>query len=454
MRKFGLFAIGCLTAGLSFAQAVRFEQNTLFVKLNKGAELPAHALIDSSKHLFGDIYELTTEDAVLLENDLRQDSTVVWAEKSFYAGPRDLALPSDNKAKPALAEDVNFNDPQANRVWAFNDASRNGVSVTKAYGELPSRAAKNIIVAVVDTGVDYNHEDLKDVMWVNKKEIAGNGIDDDGNGYTDDIHGINTIDRNADGTAKSDPMDTHSHGTHVSGTIGAKQNNGKGIAGIAANVQIMAIRTVPNSGDETDKNVVESYLYAAKNGAKLINCSFGKAVNEGGMVVSEAIKHIGETYGTLVVAAAGNDSWGPFRWFDIDTNLRYPASFNNEHLMVIAATQSSGGLASFSNVGKVNVDVAAPGQDVFSTTPNNGYQSMSGTSMATPTTVGVAAQVLTYFPKLTALEIKDVIMKSVTPVPAFAGKMVTGGRVDLSAALKYAEATYPNRGSRRRIARQ
>ncbi len=453
MRKFGLALIAFLSVGAAFAQSVRFEQNTLFVKLNKGAELPAHALIEDSKHLFGDIYEITTPDAILLENDLRTDGAVAWTEKSFYAGKRELALPEMNKSKPALAEDVNFNDPQASRVWAFNDAARFGVSVTKAYGELPNRAAKNIIVAVVDTGVDYKHEDLADVMWVNKGEIAGNGLDDDNNGYVDDVHGINTIDRNADGTASANPMDTHSHGTHVSGTIGAKQNNGKGIAGIAANVQIMAIRTVPNNGDETDKNVVESYLYAAKNGAKLINCSFGKAVNEGGMVVSQAIKHIGETYGTLVVAASGNDSWGPFRWFDIDTNLRYPASYENEHLMVIAATASSGGLASFSNVGAKNVDVAAPGQDVFSTTPNNGYQSMSGTSMATPTTVGVAAQVLTYFPKLTALEIKDVIMKSVTVVPAFAGKMVTGGRVDLSAALKYAEATYPNRASRRLVRR-
>lgn len=449
MRKFGLALIAFLTVGAAFAQSVRFEQNTLFVKLQKGAELPAHGLIENSKHLFGDLYELTTTDAILLENDLRQDSAVAWTEKSFYAGERNLALPVDSKAKPALAEDVNFNDPQASRVWAFNDAARYGVSVTKAYGELPNRAAKNIIVAVVDTGVDYKHEDLADVMWVNKGEVAANGIDDDSNGYVDDVHGINTIDRNADGTATTNPMDTHSHGTHVSGTIGAKQNNGKGIAGIATNVQIMAIRTVPNNGDETDKNVVESFLYAAKNGAKLINCSFGKKVNEGGMVVSEAIKHIGETYGTLVIAAAGNDSWGPLRWHDIDTGLRYPASFANEHLLVIAATSSSGGLASFSNVGKVNVDVAAPGQDVFSTTPNNGYQSMSGTSMASPTTAGVAAQVLTYYPKLTALEIKDVLMKSVTVVPAFAGKMVTGGRVDLSAALKYAEATYPNRASRR-----
>lgn len=437
MRKLGFFLVASLFSVAASAQSIRFEHNTLFVKLKHGEALPQHELIEAQKHLFGDLWEVTTSDAVLLENDLRIDPVVKWTEKSFYAGARDLALPSSNKNLPEEMLDISFNDPMAGRVWAFNDASRNGVSVNRAYSELPSRAAKTVVVAVVDTGVDYNHEDLKDVMWVNEGEIAGNGQDDDNNGYVDDIYGINTIDRT------TNPIDTHSHGTHVSGTIGAKQNNGKGIAGIASDVKIMAIRTVPNDGDETDKNVVESFLYAAKNGAKLINCSFGKKVNEGGMVVSETIKFVGETYGTLVVAAAGNDSFGPFRWHNIDTDRRFPASFGNAHLLVIAATNSNGGLASFSNVGKVGVDVAAPGQDVLSTTPGNQYQSFSGTSMATPTTVGVAAQILSYFPGLTALQLKDVLMSSVTAVPAFADKMVTGGRIDLSAALKFAATKYP-----------
>ncbi len=437
MKIFGLL-LG-LASAAALAQSVRFEHDTLFVKLQPGARLPEHHLITASKHLFGDLHQLSTDDAVQLENALRADAAVAWTEKSFYAGPRELARPA---ALPKESDEsfLGFNDPQAGRVWAFRDAARHGVSVERAYGELPPRATRTTIVAVVDTGVDYNHEDLRDVMWVNRGEVAGNGVDDDNNGYVDDVHGINTLIRNADGTATGAPMDTHSHGTHVSGTIAAKQNNGIGLAGIAADVRIMAIRTVPNNGDETDKDVVESFLYAAKHGAKLINCSFGKAVNEGGMVVSETIQHIGERYGTLVVAAAGNDSWGPFSWHDIDVvaNRRYPASFDNAHLMVIAASNSGGGLASFSNVGAASVDVAAPGQDVFSTMPGNRYGGMSGTSMATPTTVGVAAQVLSYFPGLSPLQLKDVMMRSVTPIPAFQGKMVTGGRVDLSNALKLA----------------
>lgn len=447
MKKIGILLLTCLTMSFAHAQGIRFEQDTLFVKLNKGMSMPSHPMILGSKHLFGDFYQLKTDDAVLLENDLREEPAIALTEKSYFAGPRELALPG--KVPSLTKAAMNFNDPEASRVWAFKDAAQNGVSVSKAYSELPNRAAKTVIVAVVDTGVDYKHEDLRGVMWTNKKEIAGNGIDDDQNGYVDDVYGINPLVRGADGVASGDPAPSHAHGTHVSGTIAAEQNNGVGIAGIASHTKIMAIRTVPDAADETDKDVVESYLYAAKNGAKLINCSFGKAVNEGGVIVSEAIKHIGDTYGTLVVAAAGNDSWGPFRWFDIDKNLRYPASYDNEHLLVIAASQSSGGLASFSNVGVVNVDVAAPGQDVYSTMPGNRYGSMSGTSMATPTTVGVAAQILSYYPKLSPLELKDVLMKSVTPVSAFAGRMVTGGRVDLAAALKYAEANYAARGGRR-----
>lgn len=443
MQKFALFLLGCLSASALYAQSVRFDPTTLFIKLRPGHSLPSHQLIKSSKHLFEQVYQLDTEDAVALENDLRHDPSLVWAEKSFYAGKRELALPGTTPKSFGTLE--GFNDPAADKVWAFKDASKNGVSVVNAYRALPNRASETVIVAVVDTGVDYNHEELKDVMWVNAGEIPGNGIDDDGNGYIDDIHGINTRVRDANGVATGDPVPEHPHGTHVSGTIAAKQNNGIGIAGIAANARIMAIRTVPADADETDKDVVESFLYAAHHGAKLINCSFGKPVNEGGKIVSEAIKHIGEKHGVLVVAAAGNDSWGPWQWFNIDNNLRYPASYDNEHLLVIAATTAGGGLASFSNVGKVNVDVAAPGENVYSTIPGNGYASYSGTSMATPTTVGVAAQILSYYPKLTPLELKDVVMKSVTPVAAFTEKMVTGGRIDLAEGLKYAEANYAHR---------
>ena len=440
-----LMAVALLPT-LAWGQSIRYEQNTLFLKLKNANSLPTHPLIQKTKHLFASIYQIETSDALTLENDLRHHPEVLWAEKSFISEPRELSRPDESKNTQGMKRDRlnNFNDPEAGRVWAFRDAAIHGVSVDRAYRQLPNRNAETVIVAVVDTGVDYNHEDLKNVMWTNLGEIAGNGIDDDGNGYVDDVYGINTLSKNAQGQATGNPMDTHSHGTHVSGTIAAEQNNGIGIAGIASSSKIMAIRTVPSNGDETDRDVVESFLYAAKHGARIINCSFGKKINEGGMIVSETIQHIGEAYGTLVIAAAGNDSFGPFRWHDLDRSPRYPASFQNDHLLVVASTQNKGSFSSFSNIGSVSVDLAAPGTDVYSTTPGNRYQNMSGTSMASPTTAGVAAQVLSYFPGLDALELKDVLMKSVTPVSSFSGRIVTGGRVDLMRALNYAEQMYPD----------
>lgn len=421
-----------------------FEQNRLFIKLNPGNSMPVSNLITSSKHLFGNNYLVTTTDALKLEKALSKHPAIKRTERSYIAAKKILpeAVPVD------LSKDFDldfsgltvFNDPDVARVWSFKDSEQNGVSVIKSYSSPLGRDHSEIIVAVVDTGVDYNHEDLKDIMWVNSNEIPGNGIDDDGNGYVDDIHGINTLVRNSDGAATGNPMASHSHGTHVSGTIAAVQNNGTGIAGIASNVKIMAIRTVPDSSDETDANVVESYLYAAKHGAKLINCSFGKDRNEGGNIVNETIDHIGQTYGTLVLAAAGND-WGR----NIDESRVYPASYDSDYLMVVASTSSSGGLSWFSNIGLKSVDVAAPGSDIYSTIPRNRYGNMSGTSMATPTTVGVAAEVLSQFPELGPKELKTILIESVTKVGNFSSKMVSGGRIDLFNALRAAEALQSTR---------
>jgi subtilisin family serine protease len=331
---------------------------------------------------------------------------------------------------------ASFNDPDASKLWAFQ--AKNGLDVIGAYDALPSASPKQVIVAVVDTGVDHNHEDLKDIMWSNEKEIKGNGIDDDNNGYIDDIHGINVLERDEQGRATMNTMASHWHGTHVSGTIAAEQNNGIGIAGVANNVKIMAIRTVPDDSDELDSNIVEAYLYAAKMGARIINCSFGKAVNEGGMVVRDTINQIAKK-NVLVVISAGNDSMGPMSWHDIDTSPKYPASFDSANTLVIASTTSAGDLSSFSNVGARGVDVASPGSNIYSTINGNKYSMASGTSMAAPNASGVAAMVLGHFPNLKTASLKKVLMDSVTKVPAFKGKMVTEGRLNLKAALTAAK---------------
>lgn len=424
-------------SGILGAKKQRIDRHQLFVKLKPEATLPASKRILSSKHLFGQLVLVQATDSRALARELKDSPAIEYVEPNSYHGK--AKLPKLEPAIPALesltaGSASPFNDPQVSKIWSFLDDSGYGVSVNKAYSTLSTSAREDIIVAVVDTGVDYRHEDLESVMWVNSGEIPGNGRDDDNNGYIDDVHGINTLVRNPDGQASGDPMASHSHGTHVSGTIAAAQNNRIGIAGIASRAKIMAIRTVPDDADETDVNIVESFLYAGKHGARLINCSFGKKVNEGGRVVAETIDYVASRYGTLVVAAAGNDST-PFARWDIDTDPKYPASFDSEGLLVVAATNSTGGLASFSNVGKKSVDVAAPGTNIFSTIPGNSYGGMSGTSMATPTVVGVLAEVLGRYPSLTPVELKKIAIESVTPVSSFKGLMVSGGRVNLFQAL-------------------
>ncbi|MEX0799511.1 MAG: S8 family peptidase [Bacteriovoracaceae bacterium] len=426
-----LILIAALLTASVFAQEPRFERDKLFVKVKKGSDLPHSKLIKSSKALFGQNYLVRTESALALEKEFKNHPQIASTERSYFAGKKKLPSVEKFKSDGPLLDFGAFNDPEAGKVWAFSDALDHGVSVDKAYLSPLNVKKKEIIVAVVDTGVDYNHEDLKDVMWINQNEIPGNGIDDDNNGYVDDVFGIDPLDDD------TDPMASHAHGTHVSGTIAAAQNNNVGIAGVASSVKIMAIRTVPDRSDETDADVVESFLYAAEHGARLINCSFGKKHNEGGMIVNETIDHIGKNYGTLVIAAAGNDYRS-----DIDVNLKYPASFPSDYLMVVAATTKRGGLAWFSNVGLKNVDVAAPGSGVYSTTPGDGYGNMSGTSMAAPVTAGVAAELLSHFPELDAISLKKAVMDSVTSVDKFQDLMAAGGRVDLYQAIQHTLANY------------
>jgi subtilisin family serine protease len=423
-------------ASLSFASTIPFSNFTtdkMFVKVQSGETLPSSKFIKSSKKVFDGLYIVETENVILLEKELSSNKAVKYTQKNYI---RQRVLGERTEAKEFMVQEesgATFNDPSLSKQWSLAGDSGHGVSMLKHYEQSNNAALTTTIVAVVDTGVQVDHEDLKDVVWVNEGEIAGNGIDDDQNGYIDDVNGINTLKR-VDGVPTGDISDGHGHGSHVSGIIGATQNNNIGIAGIASAVQIMGIRTVPNNGDETDVDVVESYMYAAKMGAKIINCSFGKSNNEGGQVVNETIDYIGSNHDVLVVAAAGNDT------SNIDNKKAYPASFESDYLLVVASTTKSmnGSLSYFSNYGSDSVDLAAPGSSIYSTVSGNSYASYSGTSMASPTAAGVAAQVRSTYPELTALEIKKALMNSVTPVSKFKGKMLSAGRVNLVKALEAA----------------
>jgi len=414
----------------SIVYAKDFDPQSLIVKTKEGQVLPGHPKIISSRHLFKNYYVVWTKDLMKVEVDFSTNRLVEWTDRNYKSKKINLPQVSPPPSWLFLMKnkvDTPFNDPGAENIWSHWQST--GISLSRAYKWPERNAYETIIVAVVDTGVEYTHEDLKDIMWKNQDEIPNNGIDDDENGYVDDIYGISPLKRDENGTPSSDPMDYHGHGTHVAGIIGATQNNNVGVAGIASNVKIMAIRAVPGSSDETDVDVVESFLYAAKNGAKIINCSFGKRTNEGGRIVAETIKHIGDKYGVLVIAAAGNESR------NIDMYPIYPGSFPNNHLLVVGATTSYGQFAYWSNYGTKNVDVAAPGASIYSTLRGNGYAWLSGTSMASPTTAGVAAEVLSNFPHLGPLEVKKLLIETVSIVGTYSGKVLSGGRVDLYKAL-------------------
>ncbi len=449
---------------------------------------------------------------------------------------------------------------QQSRHWGHLDLQKDtipGMSVDRAYSELlKKKKGEEVIVAVIDSGIDLDHEDFKDILWTNPGEKPGDGIDNDGNGYIDDIHGYNflgesyneqmemarilrlkigdasyqnaaqeklneklpeaeaalpqlkqieamvtmadkniketiskesyslddlkayqpknaqeertvgmlmqvmtmgqeipeaikdlqegikyyetqvnynlNVDFNGRTPVGDDPYDIsddqygngnpnssgpdESHGSHVTGIIGATRNNKKGMDGVASNVKIMSIRAVPN-GDEYDKDIALAIRYAADNGAKVINASFGKGFSPNSEWVYDALSYAASK-DVLFVHAAGNDG------IDLDSsdNPNFPndhresptQEFINNYLTVGALTPFYGTdmIAVFSNYGRENVDIFAPGDEIYSTMPENSYEFQGGTSMAAPAVAGLAAMIRSYFPSLTAVEVKQVIMES------------------------------------------
>ena len=456
------------------------------------------------------------------------------------------------------------------KTWPHQDLLTTGypgISLQKAYDILKGRKSEKVIVGVIDSGIDINHEDLKSVIWTNPNEIPGNGIDDDKNGYVDDIHGWNFLgdiaeenlefvriiksgntsnpdyqralekyeqevkdanesleyygqleqaivkadqfiknklgkstytiedlqniaasasdresqdavrltgflidrfgsveegktelsegkkhyetklkfhlnkDANFRAVLKDNPNDINDrsygnnnvigpvlegslHGTHVAGIIGAVRNNGIGMDGVADNVAIMAVRAVPD-GDENDKDVALAIRYAVDNGAKVINTSFGKAFSPNKQWVYDAIKYAASK-DVLIVNAAGNDSK------NIDVKLTFPDDNVNgveyvDNMITIGALNydySEKLIADFSNYGKNNVDIFSPGVKIYSTVPGNKYKFLQGTSMASPEVAGIAALIRSYFPKLKASEVKQILMES--GVVPYVGQVIVG----------------------------
>lgn len=256
---------------------------------------------------------------------------------------------------------------------------------------------QGIVVAVVDTGVDYNHSDLAANIWVNPREVAGNGIDDDGNGFIDDVRGWDFV--NNDNT----PLDGNGHGTHVSGTIAAL-NNGFGVTGVAYNARIMPVQVLSNSGSGSSLGVANGIRYAANNGARVINLSLGGGYSAD---IYSAIQYA-TGRGSIVVMASGNEG---------AAQPSYPAFHATEYGLSIGAVDSGSRIASFSNRAGTNSamrHVMAPGVGVYSTVPNNGYATYNGTSMATPHAAGVVALMLSANSSLSPAQVRDMVTGTAT----------------------------------------
>lgn len=314
------------------------------------------------------------------------------------------------------------NDPSLEKLWGIiNVGQTDGrgpgvagvdVDVEKAWDLTTGN--QDLVVAVIDTGVNFNHDDLKENMWTNAAELNGQaGVDDDANGFVDDVYGYAfTSD-----AAKTSPLDDHGHGSHCAGTIGAKGDDGKGIVGVAWNVKIMAVKFLTASGGGTLADAVKSIDYATLMGAKIMSNSWGGGGPS--QALKEAIQRANEK-GILFVAAAGNDG------SNNDSRPTYPANYDVENVLSVAAIDNKGALASFSNYGKRTVHVAAPGVNVYSSTLGQSYSTYSGTSMATPHVSGVAALLASYEPELTGVQLKQRIMSTAKPIRTIAGRTSTG----------------------------
>lgn len=311
-------------------------------------------------------------------------------------------------------------DPMYSELWGMHNvgqkAGRAGVDINAEKAWDVTTGSKDVLVAVIDTGIDYTHPDIAPNAWTNQAEANGKAqVDDDKNGFVDDIHGYNFCDD------KGDPMDDHGHGTHVSGTIGAKGNDGKGIVGVNWDVTIMGVKFLDAGGSGTLENAVKAIDYATQMGAMIESNSWG------GGGVSEALKQAIERArdkNVLFVAAAGNES------NDNDTNPAYPASYDVDNVVAVAAIDRTGNMADFSNYGTHTVHLAAPGVDVYSSLFGNKYDAWSGTSMATPHVSGVAALIKSANMAFGYKEIKQRLISSARPLASIRGRVVTSGVVD------------------------
>ncbi|MFH0900075.1 MAG: discoidin domain-containing protein [Pseudomonadota bacterium] len=385
--------------------AVKYLMHEVIIRPSAENELElAAALAAIGGRVVDDDSPLTTELGyvrILLPDDINTDQAIEYLERESLVEKAEPNFVVEHTATP--------NDSYYSSLWGMTR-----IAAPAAWNV--TSGSSQVIVAVSDTGVDYAHPDLAANMFVNEGEVPGNGRDDDGNGFVDDVRGWDFANNDAD------PRDDHGHGTHVSGTIGAVGNNGIGVVGVSWKVKVLPVKFLGASGSGSLWAGAQSLLYAAKMNAKVVNASWGCACASS--YLDDAAQKLAEA-GGMLVAAAGNSAT------DNDRYTFYPAGIPKPNVVAVAAvTPTSDSLAYFSNYGATTVHVAAPGQSILSTLPGGNYASWSGTSMAAPHVSGVVALYYALHPDATFDVVKEKLIATSDPSAALEGKVVANGRIN------------------------
>jgi subtilisin family serine protease len=408
-------------------QAPQFADNEVIITLKEGQSSKSFLkLLDKQLGLHTyTTHQYSLINAIHLKSKLiKTDALIKILKNPIFESFVKVVTPN-YAMSPMSSNDVHYN-----KLWAIENV---GQEVNDKKGTVDAdmdvaeawdidKGNRDVVVAVLDTGVDYTHNDLQDNMWTgNAKHGYDFAGDDDGN--------------NDDDPMPDQPYDKkgHYHGTHVAGTIGAVGDNGIGVSGVAQEVSIMAVKVFRPKGYAYNSDILEGLDYVAKKideGENIvaINASYGGDNGSQDDAVNDAIKKLGEK-GLIFCAAAGNSSK------DIDKKPSYPASYDAPNIITVAASDQDDKLASFSNYGKKSVDVAAPGTNILSTYPENKYAYLNGTSMATPNVVGTVALVASVYPNASVEERKAIILDNVDKKSTLQDKVLTDGRVNVNKAL-------------------
>lgn len=442
-RKFGFLISALLFLSVLFLNPSASAQSQRPLPAASTGYVPGEVIVKLKSPSEGSLqkdYQLTSLEKILKQHKLKDkglDRLILVKQKDADVSQLVDKLKKDPRVEYAepnfiLKTTLIPNDPNFTNLWGLQNSGQTG-GANDADIDAPEAwditRDTNLVVGIIDTGVDYTHEDLQNNMWTNQAEASGSaGVDDDGNGFIDDIYGYDFVNNDPD------PIDDYGHGTHVAGTIAAKGGNGLGVTGVNWSGKIAALKVLDSSGYGSTAAAINALTYANQMGFKITSNSWG------GAPYSQALSDIisaANNLGYLFITSAGNNS------VNTDAHPNYPSSYNLPNIISVSATDHNDQLAAFSNWGPTSVSLGAPGVNILSTVPKascslcdpSGYRYLNGTSMAAPHISGVAALLWSYLPNLNHLEIKDRILNTVNQVKSLNYKVVSHGRLNLFNAL-------------------